>query len=316
MSVEHWENYFRGGQLATCPTGPDGGYDLELADIWRAFLEPLGATAVVVDVATGNGAVLALAADLSRQLNRTWSLHGCDLARIDPVRDVRDGPERFSGVQFHPGVATESLPFADGSVDAVCGQYALEYSDRAVALREVARVLKTGGRAQFVLHHADSKLMLNARASLAECEQVLVEWNVFPRLRQVLSMGAEDAVQRQVALEDLQRLVRQLKEAVVPPDAPGGGLIVRATLDAVQQLLEMRSRWPASAVVPEVARAEREVQASKQRLLDLVARASDDAALLSTIAAAQSARLTCVAQDRQFHAETNLVGWRLVFSRG
>jgi ubiquinone/menaquinone biosynthesis C-methylase UbiE len=315
LSVEHWENYFRGGQLATCPTGPDGGYDLELADIWRAFLEPLDANAVVVDVATGNGAVLALAADLSRQLNRTWSLHGCDLARIDPVRDVRDGSERFSGVQFHPGVATESLPFADGSVDAVCGQYALEYSDRAVALREVARVLKTGGRAQFVLHHADSKLMLNARASLAECEQVLVEWNVFPRLRQVLSMGAEDAVQRQVALEDLQRLVRQLKEAVVPPDAPGGGLIVRATLDAVQQLLEMRSRWPASAVVPEVARAEREVKASKQRLLDLVARASDDAALQSTIASAQSAGLICVAQDRQFHAETNLVGWRLVFSR-
>ena len=316
MSVEHWENYFRGGQLATCPTGPDGGYDLELADIWRAFLEPLGATAVVVDVATGNGAVLALAADLSRQLNRTWSLHGCDLARIDPVRDVRDGPERFSGVQFHPGVATESLPFADGSVDAVCGQYALEYSDRAVALREVARVLKTGGRAQFVLHHADSKLMLNARASLAECEQVLVEWNVFPRLRQVLSMGAEDAVQRHVALEDLQRLVRQLKEAVVPPEAPGGGLIVRATLDAVQQLLEMRSRWPASAVVPEVARAEREVKASKQRLLDLVARASDDAALQSTIASAEPAGLICVTQDRQFHAETNLVGWRLVFSRG
>jgi hypothetical protein len=69
-------------------------------------------------------------------------------------------------------------------------------------------------------------------------------------------------------------------------------------------------------VVPEVARAEKEVKASKQRLLDLVARASDDATLQSTIASAQLAGLTCVAQDQQFHAETNLVGWRLVFSRG
>lgn len=315
MSVEHWENYFRGGQLATCPTGPDGGYDLELAEAWRGFLEPLVPGAVIVDVATGNGAVLAIAADLSRQLGRNWALHGCDLARIDPVRDVRDGPDRFAGVQFHPGVATESLPFADGSVDAVCGQYALEYSDHAAALREVARVLKPGGRAQFVLHHAESKLMVNARASLAECEQVLVAWSVFPRLRQVLSMGAEDAVQRQVALEDLQRLVRQLKEAVVAPDAPGGGLIIRATLDAVQQLLEMRSRWPASAVVPEVARAEKEVTASQLRLLDLLERASDEARLQATIDSALPCGLSCVARGTQFHAETNLVGWRVEFRR-
>jgi SAM-dependent methyltransferase len=315
LSLAHWENYFRGGQLATCPTGPDGGYDLELADVWRSFLEPLGERACVVDVATGNGAVLAIAADLSRQRDRGWALHGCDLARIDPVRDVRDGPERFAGVSFHPGVATESLPFADATVDAVCGQYALEYSEAAAALREVARVLKPGGRAQFVLHHAGSKLVNNARVSLAECEQVLVSWDVFARLRQVLAMGGEDAVQRQVAVDDLQRLVRQLKEALVAPDAPGGGLIMRATLDAVQQLLAMRSRWPAAAVIPEVARAENEVRASKARLLDLIGRASDVAGMQATIASAQAVDLACTHHAEQFHAGSNLVGWRLVLLR-
>lgn len=315
MSVEHWENYFRGGQLATCPTGPDGGYDLELAAVWRKFLEPLAQGATVVDVATGNGAVLAIAAELSLALQRDWSLHGCDLARIDPVRDVRDGPARFAGVSFHAGVATELLPFEVGSVDAVCGQYALEYSDRPAALREIARVLRPGGRAQFVMHHAESKLMNNARVSLAECEQVLVTWDVFPQLCQVLSMGGEDAVQRQAALENLQALVRQLKGAIVHPDAPGGGLIIRATLDAAQQLLEMRSRWPASAVIPEVTRAENEVKASRARLLDLVDRASDVARMQETIGSAQECGLVCTHHEAQFHAQSNLVGWRLELLR-
>lgn len=315
MSVEHWENYFRAGQLATCPTGPDGGYDLELAEAWRSFLAPLAQGARVVDTATGNGAVLAIAAAMSRQSGLQWELHGCDLARIDPVRDVAGGATLFEGVRFHPGVATESLPFETASVDAVCGQYALEYSDRAAALREVSRVLRPGARAQFVMHHSESELLANARASIAECEQVLGPLEVFPLLRRVLAQSGDGPAEREDAARQLQALVRGLKERVVAPDAPGGGLIIRATLDAVHKLLSLRAHWTAAAVLPEVARAEREVTASRSRLGDLLQRASDARQMQETVAAAMAVGLEQQQLLPQHHRETHLVGWRLVLQR-
>ncbi|GGJ80046.1 hypothetical protein GCM10009304_02200 [Pseudomonas matsuisoli] len=56
----------------------------------------------------------------------------------------------LSNVATQQGLA-ERLPFADGSFDVVISRYsAHHWSDLAVALREVKRVLKTGGSAAFV----------------------------------------------------------------------------------------------------------------------------------------------------------------------
>lgn len=314
MSVEHWENYYRSGQLATCPTGPDGGYDLELRSVWLEFLSHMPAGARILDVATGNGAIIALAREADEMLGRGWELHATDLARIDPRRHVADGERRFQGVHFHPGVATESLPFGS-DIDAVCGQYALEYSDMPVALAELARVLRSGGRAQFIVHHADSVLMRNARASLAECEQVLGEWAVFRRLEQCLTADASDAPARQAAANDLQDLARTLKSHVAAPDHPGGGLILRAVLDSVHQLLMVRGKTDGKTIVAEIRLAEGEVLASRQRLLDLVGRAQSEDGIAAIREAAAAAGLDSSEARAQFHAGTNLVGWRLNFSR-
>jgi hypothetical protein len=128
-------------------------------------------------------------------------------------------------------------------------------------------------------------------------------------------MGAEHAVQRQAALDDLQSLVRQIKQALVAPDAPGGGLILRATLDAVQQLLALRSRWRADAVLPEVAKAEKEVTAARQRLLDLVDRASDTETMQELSALAEQSGLNDVHHAEQYHAGDQLVGWRVTMAK-
>lgn len=48
----------------------------------------------------------------------------------------------------------EHLPFADASFDGVISKVVLPYTKSAIAMKEIARVLKPGGRARFSFHGA------------------------------------------------------------------------------------------------------------------------------------------------------------------
>jgi ubiquinone/menaquinone biosynthesis C-methylase UbiE len=165
LSVSHWESYYRGGALAACPTGAAANCMLELRSICTGFFSGLGPGARVLDIGSGNGAIAQIACETAEGLGRASEIHGTDLAPIDPTRDVAGGARLFTGISFHPGVPTESLPFEAASFDAVSGQYALEYADVQRALAQVLRVLKPGSAAQFLMHHADAIVVERARVA-------------------------------------------------------------------------------------------------------------------------------------------------------
>jgi demethylmenaquinone methyltransferase / 2-methoxy-6-polyprenyl-1,4-benzoquinol methylase len=114
---------------------------------WRATLvdqvNPLPGQRVL-DVATGTGMV---AFALARR--------GCDVVGLDQSEDMlsvarrhldEDHPSLASRITFRQGEA-EALPFADGEFDALSFTYLLRYvDDRAATMRELARVVKPGGR--------------------------------------------------------------------------------------------------------------------------------------------------------------------------
>lgn len=103
----------------------------------------VGPSALVVDVASGTG---ASALQLARSTR--CAVIGIDLAQANvteaAARAERDGlAER---VRFVRGDA-EALPLADASVDGVLCECALcLFTDKAVAAREIARVLRPGAR--------------------------------------------------------------------------------------------------------------------------------------------------------------------------
>ncbi|MGI8607555.1 MAG: class I SAM-dependent methyltransferase, partial [Gaiellaceae bacterium] len=113
---------------------------------WRNFLvsrlEP-GAGQRVLDVASGTGAV---AIELAQR-------YGCSVVGIDQSAEMlAAGRQRIDAarvgrlVWLEQGRA-ETLPFEDGSFDAVTFTYLLRYvDDPAETLRELARVLRPGGR--------------------------------------------------------------------------------------------------------------------------------------------------------------------------
>ncbi|HEX2702627.1 MAG TPA: ubiquinone/menaquinone biosynthesis methyltransferase [Solirubrobacteraceae bacterium] len=113
----------------------------------------------VLDVATGTGLV---AMALARS--------GCEVVAIDQSESMLSvaraqlarASDLAGRVRFVTGEA-ERLPFEDGEFDAVSFTYLLRYvDDRSATLRELARVLKPGGRIGMVEFGVPPQSLLRA----------------------------------------------------------------------------------------------------------------------------------------------------------
>ena len=110
---------------------------------WRRFLVSrirASSSDIVLDVACGTGAV---ALELVRQ-------HGCRVVGVDQSDEMlREARARAAGderIRFEQARA-EELPFEDGTFDALTVTYLLRYvDDPAATMRELARVVRPGGR--------------------------------------------------------------------------------------------------------------------------------------------------------------------------
>ncbi len=315
MSLEQWETYYRGGAIATCPTAPDGGYDLEVREAWAEFFSILPQGARILDVGTGNGVVALIASETASALGRNWEIHATDLAQIDPPRHVPDGVRRLAGITFHAGVATEHLPFEAESFAAVSGHYALEYTDTVAALTDIHRVLKPTGGAQFIVHHADSLLVRNAHWSLQEADFVLRETKVYRCLHRLVTMEHVTPGTTQRATAQLRAAIQSLKQGLQQARQAGAGQVLNLALDAVQKLLVARTQMTPHAVGLEVDRVEGELRASVRRLNDLVAHARTERDMANIERDAVAVGFIATARVPQHHAGGNLVGWRLVLRR-
>lgn len=317
MNLEQWETFYRGGALATGPAGADGLYDLEVREAWAQFFAALPREARLLDVGTGNGVVALIAQDVARTRGASWAIDATDLARIDPLRDVPDGERRYAGITFHPGVATESLPFDAGTFDAVSGHYALEYGDTARALVEIQRVLKPGADAQFILHHADSALLKTARRAQADACLLLDELGIYRKLHQVVSMDGATPVGLQDATEALIAAIRELKKALAEAqrERPGSARMLAVALDAVPKLLDARRKKLPREAAAEVDRAEAEIRDARARVEDLIAHALDEAGIARVVEEARRAGYTQIEHWPLHHAGNNLVGWLLTLHR-
>ncbi len=317
MSLEQWETYYRGGLVATGPAGPDGLYDLEVRDAWEAFFASLPAEARLLDIGTGNGVLPLMALAAASRRGAHWQIDATDLARIDPVRHVADGERRFVGVRFHPGVASEQLPFEEASFDAATGHYALEYSDTSRSVRELARVLKPGAEAQFVLHHSDSLLLQSARRSMAECDLVFKQTRLYRKLHRLVSIENPSPEFLRHAQDELTIAIRRVKQALAEAQSAhaAAGRILAVALDATQKLLAARQSLRPQKVGLEVDRAEEELRTAWRRLNDLAEHALDEASMQRIESHALEAGFGLIERRPLLHNGGNLVGWLLTMRR-
>lgn len=128
---------------------PDGWSGIEAVQqaTWQEWAGRLPKTARVLDLATGDGRVLAW----FRAARPDLELVGVDLAPKLP-----NPPE---GCEVIPGVAMEDLPFDEDSFDAVVSQFGFEYGDSEAGSAEIARVLRPNGFVALMTHRIDGPIL-------------------------------------------------------------------------------------------------------------------------------------------------------------
>lgn len=177
----------------------------------------------VLEVGTGEGQVARAIA----------AAHGAAVIGVDPtVRQIEEAVRRGGGVDYRRAGA-EALPFGDGAFDAVVCCLVFEHiDDLDIAIAEVARVLRVGGRFVFCLNHP----LLQTPGSGWIDDQILEEqyWRIGPYLPEAATV---EEVEKGVFIRFVHRPLGRYLNAMVDAGlvlermiepAPPPGFIERA----------------------------------------------------------------------------------------
>ena len=320
-----WDRYWAYGNLHSFSQVTQGNYGGAIAGFWQERFETLPDDARIVDVATGNGAVALLALDTATATGRTFTVHGTDLAAIDPVTQVADAPirERLAPIHFHPRTPAEALPFDDATIDLVCSQFGLEYSDTARSIPELARVLRAGGQAALILHHGDSSFVRSAREEASGIDYVVEEARVYLKTRNFLRALAETRSPRSAAGRALPpkaaKKRRAVDEAVTAVQKAARDRAdpreLLGPLNYVQEVLAMTGKVGPNEALGWLEEARQRVVAMRRRLADMQAAActEEDIAVLKRRleAAGFDAIRTAILEDEN----AAITGWSVQATR-
>jgi ubiquinone/menaquinone biosynthesis C-methylase UbiE len=168
---DKWSRYWSDGRIAACMADAGGSYGDQLGEQWRRWFEQLPECARVLDLATGNGALVHLA--LASGKGSRLRLVGVDYAAIEPWRQLPAAHSEHKRIRFYGHTNIEQLPFAAGMFDAVVSQYGAEYAETGASIAEAVRVLARGGCLRWVCHHRDSTIYRNTCSEIEHARFVL-----------------------------------------------------------------------------------------------------------------------------------------------
>jgi len=204
-----WSVFWHSNQLHSCMPVEEG-HNI-LAPVWRDYFQALPPGATILDLGTGNGSLAVQAVSVSESKPLPFSIHGVDLADIDPSRYVASADKLLAQVKFHPRTAMEHLPFDAESFDAIGSQYAIEYSNIKESVGEVFRVLKPGGRVRFLLHANDGVLKDRCRQQYEQAQTILAS-DLFPATTELLAALIEaETMNTQAAIQEAEVLILRVK---------------------------------------------------------------------------------------------------------
>ena len=303
----HWSDYWRSGRtdVMTVQTAT-GPVAFDTQPIWASWFDTFDTGAALLDLATGNGQVAGYACGAATSGGKTFAVTGVDYADVEAASASLPDGCRLLG-----GVSLEKLPFAAAAFDGASSQFGIEYADTRLALQELSRVLKPGGPALMLVHHARSVITRQTAEQIAAYDRVLGRSGAIRHARRAFTAHLK-GLPASTAEQALRDAVQRAAELVEPAAAFGP---VRYMLDYLHDLSRgVASYEPKSALVRlDVFEAGNAAWRHRQQSQTLAA--LDEAGLDVFIQRAARARLALTDRVELNDASGQLIGWRVAFRK-
>lgn len=256
--ADPWSGYWRGEAMGQATAASLGDTDPAVRAVldrpWRELAQLLPRRAALLDLATGGGIVLRMLQSLRKDLQLT----GIDAAAGLPA---------LVGAKMIGGVDMAAMPFGDARFDVVTSRFGIEYGDAAAAAAEAARVLKRGGRLCFVIHHAQSPIVVHNVARLKALRWASSESGMLAKARALARSRRVAALPTPRNFSEAAAQARTLF-----PAQP----VAWEFLTAICQTLDMGLRRPEGEVLGVLDTLEQRAAGETARLEQLQAAACDE----------------------------------------
>ena len=184
-----WQQYWQQGKQQSC-IASEGEQHL-VKKLWLDWQLLLPKQSIVLDLATGNGAVITNLLDGGNTSEHQYT--GVDYAKINPPA-LREDLAKF--VSFIEEADIANLPLADHSVDGVTSQFGFEYAEQKAAVLELIRVLRCGGHFQLIIHHANGEIVRANKQRFSELSLLMAEGSLID--------NAKDFVYDRLSLDQIE----------------------------------------------------------------------------------------------------------------
>ena len=273
MSNDHWDEFWEQGYITTFGPTLKNNYTGQLRSFWEGIFSKVGSDEIILDLATGNGALACLAYETANSKGSQPGIYAIDAARIPSDIDAPQNiKEARKAIHFFGEMPCESLQFEDRQFDLITSQFGIEYGDWNKSLQEVHRTLKNDSSAHFVCHARESSLLKSAHRELPIYRSALEEKNIFEAAVMFATNHQSSSGKSSAHKAELNQSVNQLQALFSEEE------LFRMMLTDLIRCLKLLNQLPATDVAQMLSARKSTYQAAYARQRDMVEAALDERA--------------------------------------